>query len=92
MSNTQTQEPQAPGQIKTVKIFVNGREESVTKGKLTYEEVVALAYPNPDFEGNTYKVTYFRKNEKHEGTLTKGDKPIEITDGMVFTVVRAVRS
>ena len=71
MNTNETQGAQAPGQNKPVKIFVNGREETVTKGKLTYEEVVALAYPNPDFENNTYKVTYFRKNDHHEGTLTR---------------------
>jgi hypothetical protein len=92
MSNIQTQEPQAPGQTKTVTIIVNGREETITKGKVTYEEIVALAYPNPDFEKNTYKVTYFRRNDGHEGTLTKGGKPVEVIEGMVFTVVPAVRS
>jgi hypothetical protein len=90
MSNSQIQTP-APSQNKTVNIFVNGREETVTKGKVTYDEVVALAYPNPDFPNNTYKVTYFTKNEKHEGTLTKGES-VEVTEGMVFTVIRAVRS
>jgi hypothetical protein len=79
-------------QNKTVKIIVNGREETVAKDKITYDEVVPLAYPNPDFQNNTYKVTYFRKNDNHEGTLTKGGKPVEITDGMVFTVVPAIRS
>jgi hypothetical protein len=92
MSNTQPQEANAPGQNKTVTIVVNGRQETVAKGKLTYEEVVALAYPNPDFQNNTYKVTYFRRTDSHEGTLTKGGKPVEVTDGMVFTVVQSVRS
>jgi hypothetical protein len=79
-------------QDKTVKIVVNGRDETVTKGKITYEEVVSLAYPNPDFANNTYKVTYFRKDDRSEGVLTKGGKPVEVTEGMVFTVVPAIRS
>ena len=91
MSNTQTQEAQAPAQNKTVNIFVNGRQVTVPKGKITYDQVVALAYPNPDFEQNTYKVTYFRKNDNHEGTLTKG-KDVEVIDDMSFTVIRAIRS
>jgi hypothetical protein len=86
---------QPPGQDKTVNIFVNGRELPVQKEKLTYDAVVALAYPNPDYNANTYKVTYFRsakQEEKgHEGTLTKGQS-VEPKDGMVFTVVPAVRS
>lgn len=91
MSNPQVQEPQSSPETKTVLIVVNGRQQTVAKGKITYESVVALAYPNPDFQNNTYKVTYFRKNEKHEGTLTKGGS-VEVTEGMVFTVVRATRS
>jgi hypothetical protein len=77
--------------VKAVKIFVNGREETVTTHKITYEEVVAFAYPNPNFQDYTYKVTYFHKDGKHEGTLTKGES-VEVKEGMVFTVVRAVRS
>lgn len=96
MNNAELQVQQAPGQKKTVTIVVNGREETVPKERLTYEKIVAMAYPNPDFQGNTYKVTYFRNPEKpgqkpHEGTLTKGES-IEPKDLMVFTVIRAVRS
>ena len=90
--NTNTMPEQgAAGQKKAVEIFVNGRSETVTKDRYTYEEIVAFAYPNPDFQGNTYKVTYFRKNDKHEGVLTKGES-VEVTDGMSFTVVRAIKS
>lgn len=83
--------PEAPGQNKPVQIFVNGRPETVMKGKIDYDEVVALAYPNPDFANNTYKVTYFRKNDKKEGSLTKGES-VEVTDGMTFTVIHSFRS
>lgn len=89
------QNQEAPGQNKTVTITVNGRDYQVAKEKLTYEAVVALPFPNPDFDGNTYKVTYFRsakqEDKGHEGSLTKGQW-IEPKDGMVFTVVRSVRS
>ena len=93
MSN-QSQVQDARANAKTVTIFVNGRENTVPKGKISYDEVVALAYPNPDFDNNTYKVTYFREEhgqKPHEGTLTKGES-VEVKDGMVFTVIRAVRS
>jgi len=76
---------------KNVQIFVNGREQTVLKEKITYEEVVAYAYPNPDFDNNTYKVTYFKKDDKHEGSLAKG-QDVEVKAGMSFTVIRAVRS
>jgi hypothetical protein len=91
MNESESKPQEAPDHTKIIKIFVNGREETVTKEKLSYEEVVALAYPSPDFGGNTYKVTYFRKEDKHEGVLTKGES-ITAKDGMSFTVIRAVRS
>ena len=87
---------QTPGQDKTVTIIVNGRDYTVAKNKVSYEEVVALPYPSADFNANTYAVTYFRsakqEDKAHEGSLTKGGKPVELKDGMVFTVVEAVRS
>lgn len=74
-----------------IKIFVNGREVLEKKHKLTYDEVVALAYPNPNFEENIYKVTYFRHDSQHEGVLNKGQS-VELTHDMSFTVIRAIRS
>jgi hypothetical protein len=76
---------------KEIKIFVNGREYLEKKRGLTYHEVVALPYPNPDFETHTYKVTYFRHHNKHEGVLEKGQS-VKLTNEMVFTVIRAIRS
>jgi hypothetical protein len=87
---------QPPAHEKTITITVNGRDKVVPKGKISYETVVALAYPNPDYNTNNYTVTYFRsanqEDKAHEGTLTKDGKPVEVKDGMVFTVVPAVRS
>lgn len=88
MSNPQNQDT-VPNQ--TVIIVINGREVPVPKGKVTYEVVVGFAYPNPDFQNNIYKVTYFRKNDHHEGTLAKGQS-VEVTKDMVFTVIPAIRS
>ncbi len=94
MSNSHSQE--APGHNKPVTITVNGRPVTVTKDRYTYEEIVAFAYPSPDFEANTYKVTYFKEADTkgeppHERTLTKGES-VNVKDGMVFTVVRAIKS
>lgn len=91
MNEAQSQKVTAPGQVKTVTIHVNGRDVVVEKEKYTYEEIVTFAFPVPDFDNNTYKVTYFRKNENHEGSLTKGES-INVKEGMSFTVIRAIRS
>lgn len=88
--------PEKPG--KTVTIFVNTKPFVVEKDKFSYEEIVEMAYPSPNYETHTYKVTYFwDPNGKEdgpsiEGSLTKGGKPVNVKDGMSFTVVRAVKS
>jgi hypothetical protein len=74
-----------------IKIFVNTREFIEKQHKLSYEAVVALAFPNPDFETHTYKATYFRQHDKHEGTLAKSES-VRLTNEMVFTVIRAIKS
>src|ERR1700756_3840603 len=35
------------GKAKTYRIFVNGQEKVVTTNTVTYEQIVALAFPNP---------------------------------------------
>lgn len=77
---------------KSVTIYVNGRELTVEKGKISYEEVVNIAFPNPDYENYIYKVTYFIKKDNHEGALEKGGHPVEVVDGMSFTVASPKRS
>lgn len=88
--------PENPGH--KVTIFVNTKPFPVEKDKYSYEEIVELAYPSPNYETHTYKVTYFwdpnGKEGGHtiEGSLTKGGKPVNVKDGMSFTVVQAVKS
>lgn len=83
---------------KQVTIYVNTKAIAVEKDKYSYEEIVALAYPSPNYDTHTYKVTYFwDPNGKEggnsiEGSLTKGGKPVNVKDGMSFTVVQAVKS
>jgi hypothetical protein len=80
---------------KLVTITVNTKDVTVTKDKYSYEEIVELAFPNPDYAAYTYKVTYFRHPDKDnpgmEGSLTKGES-INVKDGMSFTVGNPVRS
>lgn len=77
---------------KEVTIYVNTDPHPFNKGKINYEEVVNIAFPNPDYENYTYKVTYFIKNSNHEGTLEKGGHPVEVVDGISFTVANPKRS
>jgi hypothetical protein len=72
---------------KTVTIFVNGTEDKVDKDKVTYAEVVTLAFPDfPQHPERTYSVTYKKgPNEKPEGTLSPGGS-VGVKNGMEFRV------
>lgn len=82
---------QAPGQNKTYSIIVNGRPREVTEHKLTYLQVVQLAYPG---EQPTEKVVYtvtFSNPHGHDGTLVEGQK-VEIKNGIIFNVKKTDQS
>lgn len=78
---------------RTVTIIVNTRSHAWPEKKISYEEVVQLAYPNqtPNDEV-TFTVRYSRGTDGHgSGTLTQ-TKDVPVKEGMVFDVVRTVRS
>ena len=72
---------------KQVTIIVNTRTETVSKGDISYAEIVALAFPNPPTGDNvSFIVTYRRGNgDKPEGTLVEG-QTVKVKDGMIFDV------
>jgi hypothetical protein len=75
---------------KTVTIVIDGTEHEVEKGKLTYAEVVTLAYPDyPQNPSISYSVTYFRGH--HEGILSPSGH-VEVVEGMEFRVSRTGQS
>jgi hypothetical protein len=83
---------QRPDKNKTITIVVNGREHRVEKGVMTFEEIVALAYPNDTGNQIVYTVTYRRgHSDNHEGTLAPGQS-VRIKDGMIFNVTRTDKS
>jgi len=78
----------------TVTIVVNGRPKTVPKNDdLTFEEVVALAFPNPPTgDGIQYTVQYTRgQGNKPSGTLVEGQS-LKVKDGMEFDVTPTNRS
>lgn len=89
MSNDQAD--LAPGQNKSYNIVVNGRPRIVTEHKLTYREVVLLAYPDATQDENVlYTVTYANPHG-HDGTLAEG-QVVVIKEGTVFNVGKTNRS
>ncbi len=81
----------APGQNKTYDIVVNGRPRQVTKHKLTYLEVVHLAYPGEQpTDQIVFTVTYSNPHGK-DGSMVEGDTVV-IKDGIIFNVRKTDKS
>lgn len=75
-------------------IIANGTEHKVHGPRVTFEQVVALAYPNqPPSATVTYKVTFNKADSKpHQGTLAPGGSVEVKKKGTEFDVVQANRS
>lgn len=81
----------APGQNKTFKIIVNGRPREVADHRLTYQQVVHLAFPDDQPDPNlVYTVAYANPHGK-DGTLVDGED-VPVKDGMIFNVTKTNRS
>jgi len=79
------------GHDKIITIIVNGRPREVTEHKLTYFEVIQLAYPGEQpSDGVVYTVTFSNPHGK-DGTLVEG-KDVKIKDGGIFNVARTDKS
>lgn len=79
------------GHTRMITIIVDGTPHEVPKNeKITYAEVVTLAYPDyPQYPEVTYSVTYTKGH--HEGILPPGGS-VEVKDGMEFRVNRTGQS
>jgi hypothetical protein len=89
MSNSKAEE--APGQNKSYDIIVNGRPRVVTEHKLTYLQVVQLAYPDEQpTEKVVFTVTFSNPHGK-DGSMVEGDKT-NIKDGIIFNVRKTDQS
>lgn len=89
MSNAK--EAEAPHQTKTYDIIVNGRQRTVTDHKLSYLQVVQLAYPGEvPTEQIVFTVTYSHPHGR-DGSLTEGQSVV-VKDGMIFNVRKTDRS
>jgi hypothetical protein len=69
---------------KLVTIEVNTRPFDVPRGKISFEDVVNLAYPpKPGQPRIACTVTYHYKNESSDHKLAAGES-VEVREGMVF--------
>lgn len=82
---------EAHGHEKAYTIVVNGRQRTVKKHKLTYLEIVQIAFPNEQpSDTAAFTVTYSNRHGK-EGSLVDG-QTTEVHEGMVFNVRKTDRS
>jgi hypothetical protein len=81
------------GLPKTYKIYVNGQEKTVTTKKVTFEQIVTLAFPNPP-SGENILFTVGYEDGPHVnpmGSLMPGGK-VKVKDGMIFNVTPTDKS
>ena len=90
--STETEEAKKDHSL-AIKIIVNGEPKVVSTRRLTFEDVVRLAFDDAVFNENiVYTVTYKRgPHQNREGTLVAGEA-VFVTDGMIFNAKRTDKS
>lgn len=77
---------------KEVTIYINGTPKVVRKDRLTFEEIVALAFDNlPNGDGVQFTVQYSRGHSNAKGSLVEGQS-VQVKEGMEFDVTSTNRS
>ncbi|QUP53382.1 hypothetical protein GO998_06185 [Ralstonia syzygii] len=84
----------APRPVKGYVIVVNSREEPVPDKRVTFEQVVQLAFPGAPVEPNVrYSMTYRHAASKpHAGELAEGGSVEVKHHGTIFNVTKTVQS
>lgn len=91
MSNDQN--PSEHDHDKTVTVVINGKPKVVSKGELSYREVVALAFDAPPTgDGVQFSIQYTRGHKDNpKDTLVEG-QTVKVKEGMEFDVTPTNRS
>jgi len=78
---------------KEITIVINGIAKVIEKERLTFDEIIALAFDNPPTgEGVQFTVQFSRgHSDKPKGTLIEGQS-VQTKDGMEFDVTPTNRS
>lgn len=78
---------------KEICIIINGREKIVDNKKLSFDQIVHLAFSKPPHGENTCFTVEYRKGPKQnkEGSLTDGET-VKIKKGMIFNVTATDKS
>jgi hypothetical protein len=76
---------------KTVHIVVNGALKDWHERKISYDEVVKLAFPDGPFGGDIRYSVAWTKSDGQEGSLRPGHS-VNVTEGMQFDVANTDKS
>lgn len=78
---------------KEITIVINGTQKTVEKERLTFDEVVTLAFETPPTgDGVQFTVQYSRgHSDKPKGTLVEGQS-VQLKEGIEFDVTPTNRS
>jgi hypothetical protein len=78
---------------KQVTIYINGTPKVVQRERLTFEDIVALAFDNPPTgDGSQCTVQYTRGHSSNsKGSLVEGHS-VQVKEGMEFDVTPTNRS
>lgn len=89
MSHDQSEK--SSGHEKVIHIIVNGRKREVSVHKLTYLEVVQLAFPGEMPSGTTVFTVTFSTPKGKEGSMVEGQEE-HVKEGMIFNVSKTSQS
>jgi hypothetical protein len=78
------------GHNETVTIIVNTRPREWDEKKITFEQVVELAYPGQPYDPQGTTVEYSRGHGPDQSLRPGGS--VEVKEGMIFDVQLALRS
>lgn len=83
----------AQGQDKEHQIIVNGKLKTFVGKKISFQEVVILAYGEGALNGKfNYTIMYSKGHQEDlKGSLVEG-KSVVVKDNMIFNVKRTIRS
>ncbi len=82
------------GPNRTVTIYINTDPHQVEHGRLTFQHIVKLAYPDKAGDSNIlFKVSYrLGRGHSELKTLAEGDPGVQAQEGMIFNVSYENRS
>ncbi len=78
--------------VKDFQIVVNAQMASVKSEVVTYEQVVAIAFPHPPSPDATFSVTFRKAKHREKGSLVAGGSVEIKRKGTTFDVAHTGKS